>query len=385
MKRVFLALIVLISSAYFSLAQQSTVTDQSLLDQGLQLKDQGKFVEAFDTLSRIRIRFPSSSLLPLAEYQMGLASLYDARPVDAALQFQNVIGKFPDSPQAALSRDMNSILYRLYIAPATNNRIYSPDPSFAATISDLDEPIGMGIDSERKIYLADRGKKVLYTFEPSGKMINSTTILSPYNISVTSKNDVLVGNDSTLYITTSDNVSFPRVNPQTQARMGYLEQIRSAAKNDRGQYFVVSGKMPGVAVYDAERNPLPRPTFSREAEYDKVLVDSRNYVLLLTRKGDSLTVFDPEGKTLFVLSKTGREINFNRIDDFAVDRANHIYLLTNNPRGIAIYSPQGKYLRYLQSEKNTPLFLDDPKLITVGPAGSIYVVDKGTKRIVKFG
>ncbi len=148
---------------------------------------------------------------------------------------------------------------------------------------------------------------------------------------------------------------------------------------------MVSGKMPGVAVYDAERNPLPRPTFSREAEYDKVLVDSRNYVLLLTRKGDSLTVFDPEGKTLFVLSKTGREINFNRIDDFAVNRANHIYLLTNNPRGIAIYSPQGKYLRYLQSEKNTPLFLDDPKLITVGPAGSIYVVDKGTKRIVKFG
>jgi hypothetical protein len=385
MKRAFFASTILLVSVFCFLAYPQSVTDQALLDQGIQLKNEGKFIEAFDTLSRIRIRFPDSALLPVAEYQMGITALYDARPVEAALQLQKVIAKFPNSKEATLARNLNAIVYRLYIAPATNNRIFSPDPSYSAMIADLDEPIGLGIDSERKIYLADRGKKVLYTFDPAGKMINSTTILSPFNISVTAKNDVIVGNDNTVYVTTSDNVQFPRINPQTNARMGYLEEIRSAAMNDKGQYFVISGKLPGVAVFDSQRNPQSRPSFGREAEYDKVLIDSRNNVLLLSRKGDSISVFDPDGKTLFGLTKTGRELTFGRIDDFAVDEANHIYLLTNNPDGVAIYSPQGKYLRFIASEKNTPFFLDDPKLITVGPAGSIYVVDKGTKRILKLG
>jgi hypothetical protein len=386
MKRVFFASTILLISLFCFLAYpQSGANDQALLDQGIQLKNQGKFIEAFDTLSRIRIRYPDSALLPAAEYQMGITALYDARPVEAALQLQKVIAKFPESREATLARNLNSIVYRLYIAPVTNIRIYSPDPSYSAMIADLDEPVGLGVDSERKVYLADRGKKVLYTFDPAGKMINSTTVLSPFNISVTAKNDVLVGNDSTLYVTTSQSVQFPRINPETRATMGYLEQIRSAAVNDKGMYFVVSGRLPGVAVYDSQRTPQSSPSFGREAEYDKVLVDSRNNVLLLSRKGDSLSVFDPEGKSLFALTKTGRELTFGKIDDFAVDEANHIYLLTNNPRGIAIYSPQGKHLRFIASEKNTPFFLDDPKVIAVGPSGSIYVVDKGTKRILKLG
>ena len=385
MKRVSFASTILLFSIFCILAYSQSSTDQALLDQGILLKNQGKFVEAFDTLSRIRIRYPDSTLLPLAEYQMGVTAFYDGRPVEAALQLQKVIAKFPDSAEAKLALNLNAILYRLYIAPVTNKRIFAPDLSYNALIADLGEPVGLGIDSGRKVYLADRGKKVLYTFDPAGKMINSTTILSPYNISVTAKNDVLVGNDSTLYITTSENVQFPRINPQTQARMGYLEQIRSAATNDKGQYFVVSGKMDGVAVYDPQRNPLTKPSFGREAEYGKVLVDSRNNVLLLSRKGDSLSVFDPEGKTLFVLSKTGRELSFGKIEDFAVDEANHIYLLTDNPRGIAIYSPQAKLLRFIASEKNTPFFLDDSKLIAVGPAGSIYILDKGAKKIIKLG
>jgi sugar lactone lactonase YvrE len=385
MKRVSFASTILFFFVFCILAYPQTATDQAMLEQGIQLKNQGKFIEAFDTLSRIRIRYPGSALLPLAEYQMGLTSLYDGRPVEAAIQLQKVITKFPNSPESKLALNLNSILYRLYIAPASNTRIFNPDSSFSAMIADLDEPVGMGIDSERKIYLTDRGKKVLYTLDSNGKMVNSTTVLSPYNISVTKKNDVLVGNDSTVYITTSENVQFPRINPQTQARMGYLEQIRSVATNDNGQYFVISGKLPGVAVYDAQRSPQSSPSFGREAEYNKVLVDSRNNVLLLSRRGDSLSVFDPDGKSLFALTKTGRELTFGKINDFAVDHANHIYLLTDNPRGIAIYSPQGKFLRFIAAEKNTPLFLDDPKLIVVGPAGSIYVLDKGTKRIVKFG
>ena len=384
MKRVFLSSLIVLFSSFLILAETTSGTDQSLLEQGIQLKNQGKLAEAFDALSAIKIKFPDSTLLPAAEYEIGLTLLYDNRPVEAALQFQKVISKFPSSEQARLALNMNAILYRLYIVPAANRRVFVPDAGYSAILTEMDEPVGMVMDSEGKLYLSDRGKKLLYTFDPTGKMINSATILSPSSMSVTAKNDVLIGNDTNLYITTSEAVSFPKINPETKARTGYLEQIRSAARNNNGDYFVISGKSPGVLVFDSERNPLSK-TIGRPEDYEKVLVNSMNNIHLLNRKGDSLQVYDPEGKSLFALSKTGREMTFGKFEDFAVDAANHIYILTNNPKGVLIYSSQGKFLKFLGSEKTGPVFLDDSKLIAVGPAGSIYVLDKGIKRILKLG
>jgi hypothetical protein len=384
MKRVFLLSLTILFSSLLIFANPPSGTDQSLLEQGIQLKNQGKLVEAFDTLSTIKILYPDSALLAAAEYEMGLTFLYDNRPVEAALQFQHVISRYPSTEQARLALNMNAILYRLYIVPVTNKRAFVPDPAYSAILAEMDDPAGMAMDAEGKLYLSDRGKKLFYTFDPNGKMINSGTILSPWSISVTPKNDVLIGNDSTLYVTTSESVSFSRVNPETQARMGYIEQIRSAAVNNKGEYFVISGKLPGVSVFDAARNPLPARAIGRAEDYEKVLVSSTNNIHLLNRKGDSLQVYDPDGKALFSLSKTGKEMTFGKFEDFAVDQANHIYILTNNPKGVLIYSPQGKFLRFLPSEKTSPVFFDDSKLIAVGPSGSIYVLDKGVKRIFKL-
>ena len=385
MKRVFLLSLIFLFSSLIIFANPPSGTDQSLLEQGIQLKNQGKLVEAFDTLSAIKIMYPDSPLLAAAEYEMGLTFLYDNRPIEAALQFQQVISRFPSSEQARLALNMNAILYRLYIVPVTNRRVFVPDTAYSAILAEMDDPAGMAMDSEGKLYLSDRGKKLFYTFDPNGKMINSGTILSPYSVSVTPKNDVLIGNDSTLYVSTSESVSFPKINPQTQARTGYLEQIRSAAVNNKGEYFVISGKLPGVSVFDSARNPLSKPAIGHAEDYEKVLINSINNIHLLNRKGDSVQVYDPDGKVLFALSKTGKEMTFGKFEDFAVDPANHIYILTNNPRGVLIYSPQGKFLRFLPSEKTTPIFFDDPKLIAVGPSGGIYVLDKGVRRIFKLG
>jgi len=78
-------------------------------------------------------------------------------------------------------------------------------------------------------------------------------------------------------------------------------------------------------------------------------------------------------------------LTVGRFDDIAVDSAGNLYLLTNNPRGIMIYSPQNKYLRYLGSEKNSTLSFDGARAIAVGPTGSIYILDRGTKRVIKLG
>jgi Tetratricopeptide repeat len=384
MKRLFVTLLLLLLPTTMP-AQQPSGNAQSMLDQGIQLLDQGKFIEAYDVLSNLKAKYPDSPLLGAAEYQMGLTFLYDNRPVEAALQFQQVISRYPSSEQARQALNMNAILYRLYIAPATDKRVYSADPYYSAGIVDLDEPSGLGVDSEGKVYLADRGKKLYHTFDPAGKLLQSGTILSPYSITVTSKNQVFIGNDSNLFPIVGEPISFPKLNSETQQRAGYLEQIRSAAVNDQGQFFVVSGKAPGVAVFDASHNPLSQPVIGRAEEFGKVLINSRNYIHLLSRKGEFLQVYDPDGKLLTALSKQGSQVQFGKIQDFAIDQADHIYLLTDNPAGIIIYSPQGKFLRFLPSDKKGPLTFEDAKVIAVGANGSIFVCDKATKRVLRIG
>jgi|GEM_PF-6548759 len=385
MKHGLLAFTVLTFCALFLLAASPAGNDQSLFDQASSLEKQAKFIAAYDVLSNIKMQFPGSLLLPAAEYKMGLMFVYDDRPVEAALQFQQVISRFPSSDEARLALDMNALLYRLYIAPATDKRIFQPDSKYSSLIADLDNPVGLGVDPDGNAYLADRDKKILYTLDNTGKMINSATILSPYFVSITPNKQVLIANDSTVYVIGGDNLSFSRINPQTQAKAGYLEEIRSIAQNGKGEYFVVSGKTSGIAVYDHDKNPLPGRSLAVTEDFEKVALNPRGYVLALSHKGESVQVFDPDGKRQFVLSKNGRELSFGKIEDLAVDAACNIYLLTGNPRGVIIYSPQGKYLRFIASDKKSALSFDSGKVIAVGPTGSIYVLDKDAKKVLKLG
>jgi hypothetical protein len=375
----------LIFCALLLLAATPPGSDQGLIDQAVRLETQGKFVEAYDLLASLKTRFPNSTLVADAEYRMGLNIVYDNRPVEAALQLQQVINRYPNTEAARLALNMNAILYRLYIAPATDKKIFLPDANYSSLIEALDDPVGLAVDSDGNAYLSDRGKKLLYTFDPKGKMSNSATVLSPYFISVSPNKQVLIANDATVYMSGSDNITFARINPQTQAKAGYLEEVRSVAENSKGEFYVVSGKLPGVMVYDKDKNPIPNRALGMTEEFAKVALSPRGFIYLMSRKGDFVHVYDPDGKSQFTISKTGHDLTVSRFDDIAVDNAGNLYLLTNNPRGIMIYSPQNKYLRYLASDKNSSLSFEGAKAIAVGPTGSIYVLDKSTKRVLKLG
>jgi WD40 repeat protein len=386
MIRFFKSIPVLFVSALLLLAATApSGSDQALIDQATRLETQGKFVEAYDLLSSLKTRYPNSSLRADAEYRMGLTIVYDNRPNEAALQFQQVISRYPNTEAARLALNMNAILYRLYIAPATDKKIFLPDANYSSLIEALDDPIGLAVDSDGNAYFSDHGKKLLYTLDPKGKMTNSATVLSPYFVSIAPDKQVLIANDTTVYMSGSDNISFSRINPQTQAKAGYLEEIRSVAQNSDGEFYVVSGKMSGVLVYDKNKNPIPNRTLAATEDLGKVVISPRGFIYLMSRKGDLVHVYDADGKSQFTISKTGRDLSVGRFDDIAVDNAGNLYLLTGNPRGIMIYSPQNKYLRYLGSEKNSALSFENARAIAIGPTGSIYVLDKGTKRVIKLG
>ncbi len=385
MKQLSFALLIFALSSTFNVFAQSPAKDQGLLEQALTLRDQGKYDQAFDLFSLMRMQYPDSSLLSRAVYDSALCLLYDNRPLDAAFQFQQVISHYPSSVEAGHALKMNAILYRLYLAQPADRKVYAPDPAFSAYIADLDDPSGLSIDNNGRIYLSDKGKKSVYTFDASGKMVGNTAAVSPYSVSVANDGRVLVANDSTVLALGGDHLSFPRIDASSGQRKGFLEEIRSAAVNGNGQYFLVSNKEKGLAVYDSNKTPLLRPSIGKLEEFSKVAINSRGQIHVMDKRGELIRIYGPDGKALFTIQRTGKELNYGKLEDFAVDPANHIYALTDNPRGVLIFSPAGKFLKFLASDKKGALIFEDARVITVGPTGSIYVVDKDTKRIIKLG
>ena len=166
-----------------------------------------------------------------------------------------------------------------------------------------------------------------------------------------------------------------------------LNEIRSAAMNSFGELFVVSEKTPGILVYDLERKQISNSPFSKtEREYAKVSINSRNQVYALDKQRKQIFLFAPDGKAIYGIGPSGKGYTFDRIEDFAVDRTNHLYVLNKNPRGVLIFAPDGSLLRFIVSDKKGgTLSFEDARLITVGPSGSIFLLDRDLKRILKIG
>ncbi len=358
--------------------------DESLIGAGTALKWQGEYDKAYEAFSQVKIRFASSPFAATAQYEMGICSLYGEHYLEAAVDFQHVIDRFPDSQPARKALEINTILYRLYLAPVSDKSIYAPDGSYAPALRELDEPTGMAMDSKQNLYLSDKGKKTVLVFDAAGKSVTPIGALSPYAISIDDSDHVLIANGANVVFAGGQSLSFSYTKEGGKAEP--VEEIRSAATNQSGDFFIVSDKLKGFLAFDQSNRPIAALPFSKmEKEFSKVLVNARNQVYALDKQRKQIVLFDTAGKTLFGLGPAGKGFEFDRIDDFAVDCTNHLYLLTKNPRGVLIFSPAGALMKFIQSDKKGTFTFEDAKVITVGPSGSIYILDKDLRRILKLG
>lgn len=357
--------------------------DESLVGAGNALKLKGEFDTAYEEFSKVKVRFADSPLAPRAQFEMGLCSLYSEAFIEAAYNFQQLIDQFPNSDLALPAREMNTLIYRLYVAPVSDKKPYAPDNSYAGTLYELDNPSGIAIDSKGQLYLSDKDKKSVYLFDPAGKIANTTTMIAPRSVSLNDRDHLIVATETGISIDGKTSTFTFQKDGKPQPLLEFL----SAAMDSTGQIYVVSEKSRGILVYDQNREQITTSPFTQtEREYQKIVVNSRNQVYAMDRQRKQIIVFGSDGKALFGLGPTGKGYSFDRIEDFAVDRANHIYALVKNPRGVIIFSPSGNLLRFIPSDKKTgTLSFEDAKLIAVGPSGAIFVLDKDQRRIIKIG
>jgi TolA-binding protein len=363
----------------------STWVDKSLVGAGMALESLGEYDKAYDEFSKLKVRFPGSSLAPMAQFEMGLCGVYSHDFLDATYNFQQVIDRFPESPYSKRALDFNTLIYRLYISPPANKKNYSPDPAYTAVLRELDEPTAMVMDQQKNLYVSDKGKKTIYVFDAAGKLTNTLSVLSPYSLALDASGSLIVLTDTAAMLPDKTSLSFSIAREGKQQAQP-LQELRSIARNQFGDYFVVSNQQPGIFVFDRTGASLASNQLSKmEKEFLKVRINNRNQIFAMDKQRKQIVLFSPEGQTLFGIGPSGKGYEFDRIEDFEIDQSNHLYLLTKNPRGVLIFSPDGHLMNFIASVEKSPGALEDPRLLAVSPSGSIYILDKSLHRILKLG
>jgi hypothetical protein len=328
-------------------------------------------------------RFGGSPGLPELYLQRALSLFNSDQFIEGAMYLQQIIQSFPGSEQATQAKELNTLVYRLHLAPPTDNRTYQPDNTFGASISEIDEPTGLGIDSKQNLYYADKDKKSLTVFDATGKVVNSSSLLSPFNISINDKDQVLVA-DNDNAVLGSQTFFFSVSDSKGSAQN--IQEIRSVAMDTTGKYYVVSNKLPGIFVFDNNKSQIKNsPLSSGDKQYYKVLVNGKNQVLALDKDRKQIVIFNSDGTIVSTIGPTGKGYQIERIEDFAIDPLNHVYILEKNPRSVLIFSSSGSLLKFFLSDKKSTVAFEDARLIAVGRSGSVYLLDKDSHRILKIG
>lgn len=361
----------------------SSWVDKSLVGAGIALKWRGEFDRAYEEFSKIKIRFALSPLAPLAQYEMGVCSAYSNSYLEASYDFQEAIDRFPESIYAKRALDFNTIIYRLYVAPSADKNAYRLDTAYGGVLRDVDEPTAMAVDSKSNLYLSDKGKKLLYVLDPTGKITNTVTAAALHSLTVDWQDNLLLTTETAALLPDKTSLAFTITQNGKPQPLG---ELRSIVQNSFGDYFVISNETPGIHLFDPKGGTvLENPLANTQKEYLKVLINQRNEIYALDKQRKQIVLFLPDGKTVYGIGPMGKNYEFERIEDFAVDPANHLYVLTKNPRGVFIFSPNGNLLRYVPSGKKEPPAFEDAKAIAVGPSGAIYILDKNSRRILKLG
>jgi DNA-binding beta-propeller fold protein YncE len=156
---------------------------------------------------------------------------------------------------------------------------------------------------------------------------------------------------------------------------------------DSGHVYVADTFNGRVQVFDARGNPLvvwshmgPLPALQTILP-TAVAVDVRHRIY----------VGDPWLGRISVLSSTGHPLKYWSIEPdagrglaLAVDRAARVYAANARTGHVEVYARDGSRLGYLSDSKSRPISFDDPTAVAIDPLGDMYVAEAARHSVARF-
>lgn len=221
----------------------------------------------------------------------------------------------------------------------------------------LAKPLGIDVDRNGNLYVADSSAKVVMVYDPNGRFVrrigNASWFDRLANVTVDPKGD-------RIYLVDVGGV----------ASQQHRVRVVDAASGEHLFDFGKRGKEPGDF------------NFPRDLVVGKdgrlYVVDSGNF---------RVQVFDRDGRFLKSFGTIGRQVGqFARPKEIAVDPAGNIYVVDTAFGNFQIFSAEGELLMFVgsRSEQDGPARYMLPAGIYVDEDGRIYMVDQWFRKVDIF-
>lgn len=213
--------------------------------------------------------------------------------------------------------------------------------------SEIMQPLGLDLDEEGNLYVADAGRGVVLVFSPAGTLLRT--------------------------ISTPDIVQSP----------AYV-----AINQKLGRLYVSDGRDHKIVVFDLQGKELLR--FGKFGKGDGefyspqgMAIDAQNRVFVADFLNARIQVFDADGQFIRMFGQRGdRFYDFEAPKDLAFDGSGNLFVVDNRRSAIYTYTPEGEVLLVTGSDKRSshPLGFSTPTGIHVDTQDRIYVTDMLNRR-----
>jgi hypothetical protein len=358
-------------------------------------------------------------------------------------RLQGLRDRYPDSAEAARALEALALLYRIEIRSREDTEsLYLPDPSFGITPPEKwKNPRSLRMLADGRLAIVDRGRDAIYLFGTDSRLAETIQAKGPDRIAVSPGGEVLVGCGKQARQLDGGQIRFmaPKslkdrgvrgeVEGWSRGAWGMarddeerrdrkkdedeededdegeddededdedkekdddrkpLNEISQAAITGSGIFLVIDRDRDRVDVF----RPLAAPgsaaatfrTSAIQSVPDPVAleVDQENRIFLISAKERAVVVFDRGGREIHRLG--GRKSGvFEEPLDLAVDAAGNLFVLDGKARRVSVYSRTFDPLFDITLDSGA-LGVELKKVVslTVGPDGSLYLLDAGARAV----
>jgi len=221
----------------------------------------------------------------------------------------------------------------------------------------LAKPLGLDVDQEGNVYVADASKKGVYVFDREGNYLRRL----------------------------GETKLFDRLTSVTVDHAGtrvYAVDI-GGVQSDRHRVVALDAKT-GAHLFDIGKRGAELGNFNLPRD---LAVGNGGNLYVVDGGNFRVQVFDKDGKYLNSWGKVGKQMgDFARPKEIATDREGNVYVVDAAFGNFQIFSPDGELLMFIgeRGEGNAPARYMLPSGVFVDEDGRVYMVDQWFRKIDVF-
>lgn len=330
--------------------------------------------EALERFRRVAMEYPRSPWAARANLAAGYCLVQGDRGPQALQEIQRVRQQFPGTDAAAEARNLNTILYRLYIrAPAQpaygfSGRYVGPERS------NFDDVVGVVIDPIGRLLLGY--KSGVAVFDPKGALTSTVAANEPSAFFLDERGRIVVVRRDTLTVERTESVSIATPTPEGKPKP--VEEMPAVVAMSTGDRLIADSRGRNVIRVSPAGRYVGSFTNTNAA---RLALNGLDDVAMIDKSAKVIIVLDRDGKPLSKIMTKGTGYELDDPVDLAFDPLGHLYVLDRGQRSVFVFGAKNRLVATVTVPEKNPGAFTRASAFALDAAGRLHIFDDRAKRV----